>query len=93
MANFAYGVTGDLTVGPFAFYDVGDGTVTTPFEGTASVLYDGAQTMQTFMLPIGTDGAIPCEMSLNQFNSIQASQSLSPLSFNLNIADQNFTYV
>ena len=56
---------------------------------TVSLVYDAADTMATFTLPDYTDGAISFTIPWNQVDPDQASQSLTPTAFNLNIAGHN----
>jgi hypothetical protein len=59
---------------------------------SAPVVYDGADTMATFTLPDGTTGSLSYTIPWDQVDSSQASQSLTPAAFNLNIGGQNFAY-
>ncbi len=69
-----------------------DGTVTITAEETVSggVAYDAADTEVTFALD-RTIGAISYNIPWDSVDPTQASQSLTPTNFNLNIAGQNLT--
>lgn len=56
---------------------------------TVPITYDAADTKATFTLPDGTVGAISYAVPWDQVDPTQASQSLTPTAFNLNIAGQN----
>jgi hypothetical protein len=84
------GVTATATSGSDTL-QFADGTVYMNGQDYAQVVYDPADTMQTFTLSDGTVGAISYQVPWDQVDPTQASQSLTP-TINLNIAGQNFTY-
>jgi hypothetical protein len=98
-ATYANGVLVGVTAEAAGYSDtldlsLGAVTVTTPdpFVSSGSVVYDAADTELTFTLDDRTGGAISFDVPWNQVDDSLASQSLSPMGFNLNIAGQKFTY-
>ena len=67
------------------------GTVTVGSQ-SGSVVYDAADTQQTFTLPDGTVGAISFTTPYDSINQSQSSQTLPLTALNLNIAGKNYTY-
>lgn len=65
------------------------GTVVLAGAGNGPLVFDAADTMATFTLSDGTVGAVSYEVPWDQVDPDQASQSVAPLNFRLNIAGQN----
>jgi hypothetical protein len=60
--------------------------------GYGTAVFDTADTMVAFTLPDGTVGAIAYTIPWDDVDAASADQSVSPTSFRLNIAGQNFDY-
>jgi hypothetical protein len=91
------GVTATATNGADTL-QFADGTVYMNGQDYANVAYDAADSDIAFQLPDGpngtpgTVGAISYTVPWDQVDTTQASQSLTPTAFNLNVAGQNFNY-
>lgn len=59
---------------------------------TVPITYDAADTQATFTLPDGTVGAISYAVPWGQVDPTQASQSLTPTAFNVNLAGYDYAY-
>ena len=69
--------------------NVSNGTVTVG-SYSAPIAYDAADTREAFQFADGAAGAFSLTIPWGLVDETQASQTLSPTTFNLNIAGQNF---